>query len=228
MNFKLWLEADETHPFETWHKEYTDSRDAERKRRSGFEYRRYRNLPHPPEPAVSTETLRKDPRVQNLEVVDVLSLYNFSSGAHSWGDEPDIPASDPAHGAEWEILIDGATEKKLIGRPAFVADDSGGSFHERWLNIKVCVIVDELAVNNEIADYYTYPSYKVNHIIKTFRFESLAKTAEIVEELEPNLPPPNKEGESREDYWKRIMGSVDQTPPPDPTGYNPSDDYYKR
>jgi len=237
MNFKLWLEADETHPFEAWHKEYEDSREAERKHWDGFDYRRYRNLPHPPEPKVSTAILRKDPRTKNLSVVDVLTLYNYTSGWHSFGDQSDVPASDPAHGAKWEVKIKAQQEKILSGKTAFVVDSSGGSYHERWLRMKVCVIVNDIVnqegyydtPDDEKLEWYTFSDTygsSLTDIVKVFKFQSLQQAAAVVEELEPNLPPPGEEGESREDYWKRIMGT--QTPPPDPTGYNPSDDYYKR
>lgn len=240
MNFKFWLEADETHPFEAWHKEYEDAKEAERKRRDGFEYRRYRNMPHPPEPKVNTATLLKDPRAKDVYVVAVLELDNYTSGMHSWGDQDDVPASDPAHNAKWEVKINAQQEKILSGKTAFIADHSGGSFHERWLKIKVCVIVNDI-VNREGYDYDTPDNEKLewyafgtgynnnlSDVVKVFKFQSLKQATEVVEEVEPNLPPPGEEGESREDYWKRIMGSVAQTPPPDPTGYNPSDDYYKR
>lgn len=233
MNFKFWLEADETNPFEAWHKEYEDSKKAEQERRSGYEYRRHRNLPHPPEPKVSTATLRKDPRTQGLYVVDVLSLDNYTSGSHGFGDQGEIQASNPAHGAKWEININAQQEKILFGKTAFVIDGSGGSYHERWLKIKVCVIVNDIVnhSDNENLEWYTFAdSYdgKLTDIDKVFKFQSLKHAVEVVGELEPNLPPPGEEGESSEDYWKRIMGSVVQTPPPDSTGYNPSDDYYKR
>lgn len=242
MNFKLWLEADETHPFEIWHKEYQDAREAERTYRSDFEYRRYRNMPQRPVPKVDSRQLLKDPRTKDVYIVDVLELDNYTSGMHGYGDQDDVAASDPAHGAEWKIEINSMQEKILFGKTAFVVDRSGGSFHERWLRIKVCVIVNDIVnkdgydydtPDNEQLNWYTfgnesYSDGNFNKIVKVFKFQSLKQASEVVEALEPNVTFPVEDGESRDDYWKRVMASVDKTPPTDQSGYNSSDDYYKR
>jgi len=136
-----------------------------------------------------------------------------------------------------QIKIDANTERKLVGQTAFVVDKSGGSFHERWGRMYVYVIVTDLVSNPyyddetpeaERLNYNSFPDNEYKNIVKFFKFQSAKQAAEILEELEPRISFPVQPGEDRDTYWQRVMKSVGTETPPDPTGYNSSDDYYKK
>jgi hypothetical protein len=239
MKFKIWLETEETnpqdveqpHPFEAWHGKYMD---AVKKRNEYNQKMRYRNapagLPVPP----NADDMLNDPNhsklLEDVYFLEILTLDSFSSGMHSFGDNDDVPAGNPAGNANLEIKINPHYEKDLVGRKCFVLDRSWGSFHERSFDLVVCAIISR----SEYSTFNTYPEklrpkdYK--KITKFFKFQSLKQAIKTVEELEPNLDFEVNDGESREQYWQRIWDAAKANSPlPEPdSGYDSSDAYWKR
>jgi len=234
MDFKLWLESEETHPFEKWHKDYTDALEREKKMRRGNQFMGVQ--PRPTGPGNSDE-LRKQQERNSIYVVRVIHIDAYTSGLHGYGDQQDVPASDPFDGAEPEIGIDAKTERRLVGRTAFICDKSGGSFHERWGKLDAYVIVNDIVdidyyhddtPKEDQLEYERFSPNDYRHIVKFFKFQSVKQTAEIMEEIEPHISFPVQPDEDREAYWQRVMRSVGNETPPDPSGYNPRDDYYRK
>ena len=217
--FKQWLESqEEPTPFEQWHKQYMDSIKSSINRNyiGGIGVEKTPKKP---------DELLKDPRVSELfKVVEIISIDGFSYGVHAYGDQEDIPAGDPFSNAEIEVLIDGNTERKLIGKNAFVVDESGGSFHERWARMKVYVILDD-TIDADGLDFEFFSKSSMRKIVKFFKFQSIKQASEVIEKLEPNLSFPVKDGETRDDYWKRVISSVN---PENLDRYNSNDNYYKK
>lgn len=220
MNFRRWLEADEQTPFEQWHDEWLanwHSRD-----RYGREYHR----------------LKDDPR-RKIRVASVVRVSAYSSGMHSFGpDQEDVPAGNPFFGsADWEYDVETTQqEAALVGKKAFVADYGWGSFHEQMADLRVYVIIPESDWQTlEIIDWAETFSRvdDFRKIDEFFIFKSVRDAAEKLMDRDYDIKNPSNPGETRDQYWARIVRQTPLTHDPDVIQdpeyrYDARDDYYKR
>jgi hypothetical protein len=228
MRFKVWLENDQEHPLQAWHRAYTAAQQADRRASRG-QVLGVRNW--------ASDKMLNDP-VSRTDVVSILYVNGYSGGVHGRGGEPDIPAGDPMQNARWEVYINNPQEEKaLLGQTAVVVDSSGGSFHEQWVRIHLYVIVDSLLDD----DWHVAgaPSLEVESIGRTeikniksfFKFAGVGDAIARLKDYQPNLPFPVATNDDPETYWNRVMSVGELSPKPDlnpADTYRDGDDYFKR
>lgn len=215
MKFRQFIESDsdKIHPLQKWHQEYQFVRNQELRNRT------YRIGIRP---SLPSDNLAK--QINTPYVALVAELKGSSVGRYGYGDVEEMPAKSPFLNAAWEFFIDAEQENTLRGLTAFIVDKSGGSYHEKWATLLFYVIISESLIDERLKIYKIDSSY-AKYISKFFKFEGLRSLVDMMEKDHPDIPHPNKSGESRDAYWKRLLGDLKSS---DPTGYDPNDNYWKK
>jgi hypothetical protein len=166
--------------------------------------------------------------------VSLVHVKASTSGSYAYGDHEEVPAENPAKYAKWEWGLKKKESWKLLsGSPALIFDKSGGSYHERWLEIVAAAYVNEALyeqieqIEGQMAHLSTYDDQRAKKY--PFTFTTLKDLQSKLDTIMDDST--YKWGETADQYWARVMGVAASKlgqPKLPSDNYHSGDDYYKK